>query len=95
LGNLELYIEKGIDPGTGLRSVLEGDLFQAYMHLDNDSLAALYNLVKLLWNDVPKVVLGDKGAVKTWMEHRGYEGWADGYEGHKEDHAPLKDGEAA
>jgi hypothetical protein len=76
LNNLELYIEKGINPGGGLKAVLEGDLFQAFNKLDKENSEALKDLVMLLWNDVPKICLGDKEAVREWMAHSGYAGWA-------------------
>jgi len=74
LNSLELYVEHGVNPGSGILAVLEGDLFQAFNKLDEENLASLRDLVRLLWNDVPKAFTGDKKSVKAWMEHAGYDG---------------------
>jgi hypothetical protein len=65
-GPIERYIERGIDPGSGLRMVLEGDIM-AVCAVDHDTSAVLPELLRWLYNYAPAGSWHDAERVKAWM----------------------------
>ena len=74
---LRLYLEKGIEAGSGLMSVLEGDLWRAVHVLDSQNWTHLRELCEWLYNNPPSIAYGNKDYVKKWISHRGAEGYED------------------
>jgi len=75
---LRLYLEHGIQAGSGLMSVLEGDLWGAGNSLDADNWKSLKELMMWLYNNPPHIAYGSKEKCAKWMSHSGAEGYDSG-----------------
>lgn len=62
------YIEGGIKPGSFLTAVICNDLQMAVGHADEASLAALPEIVRFFYNELPGNCWGSKKIMKAWME---------------------------
>jgi hypothetical protein len=60
------YVKHGISPGSGLKAVLTGDLFQAKRCLDSYNWERLDDLVDIVQYTLPMSSYGSKEAVKQW-----------------------------
>lgn len=69
ISSLRNYLKHGISPGSGIRAVLEGDLFQAARRLDNDSWASLRDLVQFAHHYMPVSSYGDSRLVREWLDN--------------------------
>ena len=67
-GGVRRYIEKGIPPGDFLTAVITNDLFLAIGHADDTSLAALRDIVRFFYNEVPSKCWGTPEKMKTWIK---------------------------
>lgn len=65
---LDRYLNCGIRCGYFLNSVLENDLVTAVNSADGESLAALPQIVKFVYNELPSPCWGDKKKVNDWIE---------------------------
>jgi hypothetical protein len=66
---LRLWIEKGVDPGTGLKMILAHDLF-AVCYCDESTVAELPTLLRWLHNHAPRLCHGSKERVEAWGKAR-------------------------
>lgn len=62
------YVRFGSNPGSGLRAVLEGDLFRAKQRLDSYNWQHLDNIVEVIEYTLPKSSFGSRQIVKDWMK---------------------------
>lgn len=62
------YVKHGFSPGSGLRAVLENDLFQAKRGLDSQNWRCLEEIVETVQYCLPTSSFGSKKAVNQWME---------------------------
>jgi hypothetical protein len=62
------YVKHGISPGSGIRAVLEGDLYSAKRSLDSYNWQCLEEIVDLVQYCLPMSAFGSKEAVKKWLE---------------------------
>lgn len=70
LEGLVNYLYYGNQPGHFLTAVLTNDLFEAVGRGDDKSIAAIRELVQLIYNRVPSPSWGDKEKVKAWRAAR-------------------------
>lgn len=68
LNSLKLYVEQGIPPGSFLCAVLENNLFSAINRADKANLAALVDIVKYVYNEIPSNAWGHPKAVSEYIE---------------------------
>jgi len=68
LDSLTRYVEHGIPPGSFLCAVLENNLFSAVGRADKANLAALPEIVKYVYNEVPSPAWGNSKAVSDYIE---------------------------
>lgn len=67
---INLYIEKGIMPGSFLYAVLTNNLFDAVGSADSYNMIELPNIVKFIYNEVPSSAWGSKDKVTTWVNYK-------------------------
>ena len=83
-GGLMLYLEKGIQAGSALMAVLDGDLWGAVSKLDDSNMNHLKELCRWIYNNPPHVAYGNREKVTAWIDHQGAEGYEErvtnGYE---------------
>tara|TARA_R110000824_G_scaffold385170_1_gene579339 strand:- start:9 stop:335 length:327 start_codon:yes stop_codon:yes gene_type:complete len=72
---LRLYLDFGIHTGSGLMSVLEGDLWRAGDTLDPIHWENLKELMTWIFNNPPQIAYGSKEGCAKWISHRGAEGY--------------------
>ena len=68
LDSLTRYVEHGIPPGSFLCAVLENNLFSAINRADRDNLAALPEIVKYIYNELPSFCWGNAKSVSDYIE---------------------------
>lgn len=73
LAALERYVNHHILPGGFLVKVLSNDLFGAVAQADSQNLAALGDIVKYIYNEVPGNAWGSGDIVYKWVENRFYD----------------------
>ena len=61
------YLERGYEPGSFLRSVLENDLVGAFAHADLDNQGAMFAWAAWLYNECPSPAWGSPGKVRAWI----------------------------
>jgi hypothetical protein len=69
---LDRYVEHKILPGGFLMAVLSNDLFGAVGRADSQNLAALPDIVKYVYNEMPGDSWGSEGQIYKWVEDRFY-----------------------
>ncbi len=70
---LREYIERGRIPGDFLSAVISNNLMGAFGVADDESKAALEDIIKFMWNAAPSACWGSKEFMKTWSRHQGRE----------------------
>lgn len=65
-GALQRYVEQGLFPGGFLTAVLCNDLFGAVARADESNLAALPEIVKFVYNQVPADAWGSAEAMRNY-----------------------------
>ena len=71
LDALQRYLELGINPGSGLTAVLEGNLFVAFNTLDQENLSAISEIVQVIESKFPGDSYGSRWNVKNWSKDEG------------------------
>ena len=66
-GGMRRWIEDGIQPGSFLTAVLEGELFEAVIHADEQASAALAEIVRWCYEELP-ASFGRPNSMKVWRE---------------------------
>jgi len=69
---LDRYVEHKILPGGFLMAVLSNDLFGAVGRADSQNLAALPDIVKYVYNEMPSASWGSQDQIYKWVEDRFY-----------------------
>jgi len=64
--SLEAWGRRARPTGGFLRAVLENDLFAAYGRADPTSRAAMHEIVKAIYNQMPTGSHGSRRIVQTW-----------------------------
>lgn len=64
---LDRYVNHRIAPGSFLTAVLAGDLFDAVSRADSESLVALPDIVKFIYNKLPGHAWGSREQVAEWL----------------------------
>jgi hypothetical protein len=77
LAALDRYINHRILPGGFLIKVLSNDLFGAVGQADRENLAALGDIVKYIYNELPGNAWGSSDLVYKWVESRFYQSLTD------------------
>lgn len=67
LSALKDYVNKKVDPGSLLRSVLSNDFVAACAHADEINLHNLPAYAKYLYNELPSACWGTKERVDGWL----------------------------
>ena len=65
---LDRYVQHKILPGQFLMSVLSNDLFGAVSRADSENLAALPDIVKFIYNELPSGCWGSRAIVYRFVE---------------------------
>jgi hypothetical protein len=71
---IELYVNKGIEPGGFMRAVLENDLVEALAKADHTNILLLLEIVQFMFWEIPASSWGDPEAVSAWIQGGGLEG---------------------
>lgn len=71
-----LYVERGIEPGSFMRAVLENDLYGAASRADSINKEMLFEWVQWMYAEAPGACWGDRVLVDTWIDSGGMEGRA-------------------
>lgn len=72
---LTRYVEQGVEPGSGLRAILEDrPLSQIVGYCDTETDAALGNIYRFLYNAVGSPAWGSPERVAAWIAHNGMQG---------------------
>jgi hypothetical protein len=69
-GALERYVVDGLPPGSFLSAVLTNDLVEAVGRADDQNLAALVDIVRLIYNYIPGSSWHSEEAMVEWMKAR-------------------------
>tara|TARA_R110000751_G_scaffold24314_3_gene67130 strand:- start:458 stop:772 length:315 start_codon:yes stop_codon:yes gene_type:complete len=64
---LARYLDRGLNPGSFLTAVLQNNLEMAIGHADEDSLAALPEIVRFFYNELPGNCWGSPREMTQWM----------------------------
>lgn len=67
--SLDRYVNHRIETGSFMRAVLENDLFEAINRGDKDSLEALPNIVRYIYNNVRSDCYGSPQRVREWLKN--------------------------
>lgn len=67
---MQLYMERGILPGSFLTAVLENNLMEACGRADDINRGALFTYCSFLYNDVDLRSYGSPEKVKAWSESK-------------------------
>ncbi len=67
---IDRYVEHRHTPGRFVRRVLCNDLTGAVLHADEDSLAALLEIVRYAFNKIPYSYWGSAEKVAAWLAGR-------------------------
>jgi hypothetical protein len=70
LDSLTRYVEHGIPPGSFLCAVLENNLVRAVGRADRENLAALPEIVKYIYNELPSTCWGSPARVNEYIESK-------------------------
>lgn len=62
------YIEKGWEPGDFVRAVLENNLARSFACADIHNRAAMFDIVKHVWNTIPANAWGSPQRVEAWIK---------------------------
>lgn len=68
------YIEKGIEPGTFLRLMLEHRIYEAASHADDRNKDYLFKYIYFMYNFMPSQAHGSVEYVRDWIKSGGYIG---------------------
>ena len=68
--SLDRYAREHTPTGSFLRAVLENDLHAALFKADDDNRAALMNIVRYVYNDLPRACWGSPEKVKAWLAQK-------------------------
>lgn len=71
---LKIYVEHGVPPGSFMRSVLSNDLKEACARADHINRRNLWEIVRVLWNEVPSTCWGSLEKVQQWINAGGIKG---------------------
>ena len=67
VAGLDRYVHHGLDTGGFLHAVLCNDLFGAVARADSESLLALPEIVRYIFNDLPNGCWGSEEKVAAWQ----------------------------
>lgn len=65
--SLNRYVSQHVKPGGFLTAVLENDLINAHWLADSENLAALDELLKKIYNEIPGNAWGSPEKVEAWL----------------------------
>lgn len=65
---LALYVKHGCEPGGFLYAVLSNNLAEAVAHGDTGNLAALADITKFVYNEIPSEAWGSQNKVNAWLK---------------------------
>lgn len=65
--SIELYIKKGIAPGSFLTAVICNDLKGAFMTADFINIRNLHNIVGYFYWEVPMTAWGSRETMEYWL----------------------------
>ncbi len=73
LGALDRYVNDRLLPGGFLVAVLSNDLFGAVGRADSENLAALADICRYVYNELPSSCWGSKDKIWAWVENKFYD----------------------
>ena len=65
--SIDLYVKVGCQPGGFLIAVLSNDLREAFARADQENIAAMFEIVKYCWNEIPSECWGSPEKVNDWL----------------------------
>lgn len=69
LDALARYLDRGLEPGSFLRAVIENDLRGAYLRADKENRLALPALIEWMECSIPSAAWGHPGVIDDWQLH--------------------------
>lgn len=66
IASLYNYVHKGLPPGSFVKAVLTNDLTRAVSYADLNNQAALVQIVKFCYNNIPMDCWGSEEEVQNW-----------------------------
>jgi len=67
---IDIYVEKGYLPGGFLTGVLRNDLMLAVLRADQQSLKALPEIMRYIWNHIPAACWGSEKKMSEWLDKK-------------------------
>ena len=71
----QLYIEKGILPGSFLRAVISNDLKESFAQADEINQRRMFEIVKWWYLEAPSPCWGSEEKMLAWHHNGGLEEW--------------------
>lgn len=71
---MQLWIERGIDGGSFMMSILCNDFMGAVSRADSTNIDRLKDFAMFLYNEAPPACFGSREKVKAWAESGGLRG---------------------
>lgn len=68
LDSIHRYVEHGIEPGSFVTAVLENNLVEAVGRADLENSAALADIVRYVYNEIPGQAWGNPNKVRAWLK---------------------------
>ena len=65
---IDAYVQHRIPVGGFLTAVLTNNLFEAFARADDNNIAAMFDIVRYIYNETPAVCWGSTEAVTKWLE---------------------------
>ena len=67
---IDRYVEGGYSPGGFLMGVLQNDLISAVLRADDQSLKALPEIMRYIWNHIPSGCWGSEKKMSEWSDKK-------------------------
>jgi hypothetical protein len=71
IASIQRYVNDHIETGGFLYAVLTNDLMESFARADGENQRAMFEIVKYIYNEIPKICHGSKEIVDEWLSKRG------------------------
>lgn len=71
---IDLYVQKGVPTGSCTEAILSNDLFDAFGRADQDTRAAMFEIVSYIYNNCPSGCHGGREIYSAWLKAGGLQG---------------------
>lgn len=70
---MQRYLEQGVQPGSFLTAVICNNLKEAFVKADDFNQELMFEIVKWMYNEIPRLCWGSPARVENWMKRFGKE----------------------